>query len=195
METPSLPAELWILIASNPCLFKADLARLCTASFHLLNIVRPLLYRTLHLEAIDHESNSATVLALLAKDKSLARCVVELTLSRRLTFRDLLDDLRDLPRLVNVNALANMISLKRIALSNYVFRNRWEQNTFARLLVDIPLEELTYRSSGPLRQVSYSGLRGLPGDRFKGFGNVKKLVWLDREDCCALLHTLALFSH
>jgi hypothetical protein len=194
MGTPSLPAELWRLIASDPCLFKADLARLCTASFHFLHVVRPLLYRTIHLKAVGWKSNSAAALALLAKDKSLARCVVELRLSRRIVsdvedFLESLVDLLNLPCLVNVDALANMTSLKRIEFSDNVFRNGVEQGEFAGTLADIPLEQLTYQSSGP-QEISYGSSRALPGDELKGIGNLKKLVWDDRRDSCAFPYTL-----
>ena len=189
MGTPSLPPELWILIASDPCLFKADLARLCAASSHLLNVVRPLLYRAVHLEAVDYEFSSAETLVLLAKDKSLAKCVVELTISRRLKSDHCLNYLQNLPCLVHVDALANMISLKHITLSDHIFRNAVEQSEFARALACIPLEQFSYLGSGPLGQFAFGASNtGPPGDQFEGIGNLKKLVWVDNRGFSLFFH-------
>jgi hypothetical protein len=82
MGMPSLPAELWRLIVFDPCLCKSDLAHLSAVSFHLLHFLRPLLYRNVHLQATGRESNSTAALALLATDKSLAKYVIELNISR-----------------------------------------------------------------------------------------------------------------
>jgi hypothetical protein len=88
----------------------------------------------------NRECKSAAVLPLLAEDKSLAKYVVELTLSRHITY-DLANDLQNLPCLVNVSALANIVSPKRIRLSDCVFRSGVEH---AQALAGISLKRFTF---------------------------------------------------
>jgi hypothetical protein len=177
MVMPSLPAELWRLIASDPCLFKWDLAHLSASSFHLLHVIRPFLYHTVHIKAVNREFRLAETLVLLANNNSLAECVVELELSRQVTSPQYFI-IEDLPCLINVGALANMTSLKRIKISGNVFRNEVEQNEFARSLAGIPLEQLTCLSCSRF-----------PGDQLEGIGNLKKIFWINSNGCAFSLHS------
>lgn len=161
----SLPPELWLLIASN--LSQSDLAYLSLASSQLLHIIRPHLYRSVNLEANPYTSHT---LALLARDKELARCVIELMLSRRSGFGLAANVVPyQEPSLVNVAALENLITLKRITLLGRIFCTTVEQSQFGRTLANIPLEEFTCIASakdGPW-----------PSDQLEGIRDLKKFVW------------------
>jgi hypothetical protein len=127
-----------------------DLVHLCNTSSRLLHIVRPFLFRKVKVKATGDQSNATHVLALLAQDKSLAKRISELTFERcpppgENPFQD--NDPQTRPSLINVEALANMVSLKRVALYGAVFRNAHEQHEFGRVLAPgsgIPFDELTY---------------------------------------------------
>jgi hypothetical protein len=154
-----------------------DLAHLCITSSRLLHIVRPYLYRNVEIEASGPQCNASYVLTLLARDKPLAKRVIELTLERRPPpgheyFPDD-DDPQSRPSLINLDALANMVSLKHVALYGPVFRNAHEQNEFGRVLSprgsDISLEELTYVADNEDEE--------FPADRIGDIGSLKYLYW------------------
>ena len=146
----SLFVELWMAIASY--LSNQDLAHLTYTSVHLLDIIRPLLYRSVELDAF----NATEPLALLARDATLAKCVIMLTLQRTpdsYSSGGSDDDEEsepensppssDLPSLINLDALANLTSLRHILLYGAIFRNALEQNEFGKALsVGIPLQQL-----------------------------------------------------
>jgi hypothetical protein len=175
MPPSSLPSELWLLVASGLSSTN-DLAHLCNTSSRLLRIVRPFLYRIVEIQAAGHQSNASDTLALLAHDKSLAKCVVELIIERcpppgQEHFPDD-DDPQTRPNLINVDALKSMVSLKHVALYGPVFRNAHEQNEFGRVFSPesgIPLEKLTY--------VADNEEEVLPADRIGDMGSLKKLYW------------------
>jgi hypothetical protein len=183
----SLPTELWLLIVSGLS-SPSDLAHLSATSSRLLHIVRPFLFRKVEVKAVRRRSNASGVLALLDRDKSLARCVVDLTLERCLLPGETQHrDIQSHPSLINVGALANLVSLKHVALYGPVFRNEHEQLEFGRVLSPgsgIALEELTY--------VAEDDYELFPGERFGDIGGLKKLYW-NGSDECAFLPSLVVY--
>jgi hypothetical protein len=137
----------------------------------LLHIIRPILYRKIEVKAIGYHSNASGVLQLLARDKPLARCVIELKLEQcLLPGEKFLDEGPPRPRLIYLGALANMVSLKRIILYGSIFLSEFEQIEFARALapgLGIELEELIYAAD--------SRNRGFPDIRLGDIGGLKKL--------------------
>jgi hypothetical protein len=137
----ALPPELWQLIAAS--LSWSDLANLSRTSFLFLHIVRPTLYRTVSLTTSIRETDPMPTLALLARDEELAKSVVELKLYRQIPITD-----SEVPRkihsLINPDALANLVSLRHIAIRGLVFLTSHEQHEFGRVLAGVPLEGLTY---------------------------------------------------
>lgn len=177
MPQSSLPSELWMQIASGISI-PNDLAHLCVTSSRFLHIVRPYLYRNVKIKVVGPQSNASHVLELLAHDKPLAKCVIELTLERcqppgQKYVPD--DDPQSQPSLINLDALANMVSLKHVTLYGPVFRNAHEQNEFGCVLApgsNISLEELTYVANNEEEE--------FPTDRIGDIGGLKKLYWNDR---------------
>jgi hypothetical protein len=169
----SLPAELLMMVAS--CLSPCDLAHLCITSSVLLHIIRPILYRKVELKAIGYHSNASTVLQLLARDKPLARCVIELKLERcLLPGEKFLDEDPPRPRLIYPDALENMVSLKRVILYGPIFLSEFEQSEFARVFapgLGIEFEELVYAAD------THSPARGFPDIQLGDIGGLKKLYW------------------
>jgi hypothetical protein len=173
----SLPTELWILVASY--ISKPGLACLGVTSSHFLSIIRPLLYHDIEVKAEGHRSNASVILNLLSQNESLARRVVKLKLTRFANVPD--HELEDLPALIDLDALTNMVSLKCITLSGPVFRNPLEQIEFGRVLAvesGIPLEELVY-----------GGDSILPCPHLGGIGGLKTVVWVSSYSGGAFLFT------
>jgi hypothetical protein len=181
----SLPSELWIIIASDLSTTN-DLAHLGITCSRIFHIVRPFLYRNVVIEADGHQSNASHVLALLAHDKSLAKCVVQLTLKRIQPPGYVYDPQITPPSLINVDALTNMVSLQHVALYGFVFRNAHEQNELGRVLAGIPLAELTYVADdgAVIRD------EGFPTDRIGDIGDLKKLYWDGGDSRCAFISLL-----
>lgn len=155
----ALPPELWRLIASS--ISPRDSAHLALTCAHISDIVRPLLYRAVRL-CIGMQANSASeTLTLLARDKELARCVVELTLCRDSWHcKEIHDhgifDSCVAPFLVNLDAIKNMTSLKHLALMGPLFRDNNEQSelgqvlgsTLGVLLEQMTIHNVTFHSDG-----------------------------------------------
>lgn len=179
--SPTLPPELWLLVVASLSL--PDLARLSLTSSHLLHIIRPGLYRIVSLKTGVHDINPSHTLALLARNKELAKCVVELRLTRNIP---LLANSAPNTRysLVDQDALVNLRSLKRIVICGRVFRTVFEQNSFGRLLAGIQLEELTY--------IAHNDAEQWPGDHLEGIRNLKKIVWDTKDGCTSFI---ALMGH
>jgi hypothetical protein len=161
----------------------------CSQIFH---IIRPFLYRNVVIEADGHQSNASHVLALLAHDKSLAKCVVQLTLKHIQPPGYVYDPQITPPSLINVDALTNMVSLQHVALYGPVFLNAHEQNEFGRVLAGIPLDELTY-----IADIGADiGDEEFPADRMGDMGGLKKLYWGGNPKCAFIsLLTLSSLSH
>jgi hypothetical protein len=180
-----------MLVASNLSTTN-DLAHLCITSSRLFHIVRPFLYRSIVIKATGYESDASHVLALLARDKSLAKYVVQLTLERCRPPNEtlLMYDIPQIrPSLVNVDALTNMVSLKHVTLYGPVFRNAHEQNEFGRVLAPgsgISLVELTY--------IAGDDNEDFPADRFGDMGGLKRLYWKGGSLKCAFIAPTSL-SH
>lgn len=168
----TLPPELWPLIAHT--LSRPNLASLTLASSRLLYIIRPVLYRAVELETGHREANIPQTLALLARDKELARCVVELSLARIIFGpRDSRSYTRQ--RLINLDALRNLVSLQRLTLWGRVFRNTIEQRHFGRVLFGMQLENLTY--------VAINEKEQWPDDHLSGIRDLKKIHWKATDKC------------
>jgi hypothetical protein len=161
----ALPPELWQLIAAS--LSRSDLANLSRTSFRFLHIVRPTLYRTVSLTTGIRETDPMPALALLARDKELAKSVVELKLYRQLPITDSVP--RKIHSLINPDALANLVSLRHIAIRGSVFLTSHEQHEFGRVLAGVPLEGLTYSA--------YDFTEKWPSNEMGGIRDLKKLVW------------------
>jgi len=159
----ALPSELWLLIAQ--CLSLADLTCLILTSSRLLSIIRPALYRAVHLHTGLRCANVTQTLALLVRDKELARRVVQLDLTAYFGRGTLVD----------LDALMNLVSLKQVKLYGGVFRSAVEQREFGRVLASIPLEELTYMELSDGQQ--------LPDDQLGGIRDLKKIVWHAANEC------------
>lgn len=173
-NTITFAPELWLLIASS--LSPPELACLGFTSFRLLHIIRPILYR-----AVSLKTDASKTLALLARDKELARCVVELRLARRISLE--VPPVCDNQSLVNFDALTNLISLKRITLCERVFTTAFEQREFGRALASIPLEELTHIAQFYDEQ--------WPGDQLEGIRDLKKIDWRAKHESAFIIALLA----
>jgi hypothetical protein len=156
-----------MLVASNLST-PNDLAHLCITSSRFLRILRPFLYRNVKIKAVGSRSNGTHLFTLLAHDKSLAKCVVELTLERFSPPYNRYDR----TSLVNPDALVNMVSLKHVVLYGTVFSDVYDQIDFGRALANISLDELTYTAD------SQDDM--LPTDRMEDIGGLKKLYWNSR---------------
>jgi hypothetical protein len=160
----TLAPELWLLIVAS--LSRSDLAHLSTTSSCLLYIVRPILYRAVSVTTGIGDTDPSHTLALLARDKELAKCVVELSLNRQIPL-DIAP--RAVHSLINPDALANLRSLRHIVIRGRVLLTALEQRDFGLVLAGILLEELTY--------VAYDSTEKWPGDELEGIHDLKKIVW------------------
>jgi hypothetical protein len=102
----------------------------------------------------------------LARDKELAKSVVELRLDRK-SVSDSVP--RNIHSLIKPDALANLLSLRHIMIRGNVFLTPLQQLEFGRVLADVPLEELTYSA--------YNSAEKWPCDRVEGIRDLKKIVW------------------
>jgi hypothetical protein len=170
----ALAPELWRLIIAS--LSSSDLACLSITSSRLLHIVRPILYRVVSLTTGIHDTDPLYALALLARDKELAKCVIELELDRKPPSDSTPNTTHSL---ISPDALANLLSLNRILIRGRVFLTAFEQHEFGRVLAGIPLKEFTY--SG------YNSAEKWPGDEVGGICDLKKIVWETRNGSACLL--------
>jgi hypothetical protein len=123
-----------------------------------------------------HDTDPSYALALLARDKELAKCVIELELDRKPPSDSTPNTTHSL---ISPDALANLLSLNRILIRGRVFLTAFEQHEFGRVLAGIPLKEFTY--SG------YNSAEKWPGDEVGGICDLKKIVWETRNGSACLL--------
>lgn len=175
-----LPTELWLSITAY--LTQSNLAFLSLTCSRLLTITRPLFFRSVFLKASIGNTTVSSTLDLLARDHTLAKSVIELTLFR------VIDPnyppyyyVKKGPSLVNVDALTNMVSLKRITIVGPIFCNEVEQREFARVLDRSRLRDfnLVGRTDREIWPGEGLGIRGL-----------RKVLWRPMDECMCVLTEL-----
>jgi hypothetical protein len=127
-----LAPELWIHIASE-AQSNGDLNRLCRTSKYFLHLLRPILYRTIRLRNIRRHKPGGQrrpqyeqeTLELLASNRDLARCVVDIWLWVQRHEDGWLPP-------YYMDAIWNMVSLKKLKVEGNClpFRNVAEQKLF-----------------------------------------------------------------
>jgi hypothetical protein len=105
-------------------------------------------------------------LALLARDTDLAKCVVELKLDRKSIFLTTLTQHRYRPSLINIDTLANLLSLKSIVICGMISRTAMELREFGQVLYELPLEDFTFIGSTLVEE--------WPGDDVEGIHGLRK---------------------
>ena len=110
----------------------SDLARFSVTSSYFLIVVRPLYYRVLVLKP----RVCAPTWTLLARDEELASSVSELTLDacKQRIFIGTGGRTSGPQLFIDLDALANLTSLKRITLIGTVFKTAEEQSNFGRIV-------------------------------------------------------------
>jgi hypothetical protein len=124
-----------------------------------------------------------STLNLLARDRELASCVDRLLLCQ---FTPFLPETRE-SHLVNLEALANMVSVRTVILRGLVFCVAREQLEFGRILDETcpKLERLLwtdYFVTGPYPS--------WPANEFGGIRNLKSIEWVPRAKGEMLIHTI-----
>jgi hypothetical protein len=169
--------ELWLQIVTS--LSRSDLSRLSVTCRRLLHIIRPILYQSVSLTEDCSDTDPTPTLALLARDTDLAKCVVELRLDKRSIFVTTLTQHRYRPSLINIDTLANLLSLKRIVICGIIFRTAIEMREFGRVLCELPLEDFTF--IGPIL------LERWPGVDVERIHGLRKIDWGPRTCTCLFL--------
>ncbi|KAK1229856.1 hypothetical protein PQX77_007074 [Marasmius sp. AFHP31] len=204
MSFVHLPPEIWLRISES--LPRSDAARLCLANHQFLSLIRPLIYHHVSLYQVDriYESNQADLcdatpkpidatLSLLARDSDLAQRVSGLSLHAPSSPYNLA-----IKSLINLDAMRNMISLRRLELSGPIFHlgDVWVDDpkvreasetsvAFCEILQGIGLEELVvHHSPGSVIGFSleqFAELRGLKKVGWVGWrGHIGKFLSLDK---------------
>ena len=158
-----LPFDLWLEIASfsEAC----DLAAFSTTSSKFLSIIRPLLYRSVCLCLWSYSWRST--MDLLARDKMLASVVVELYLLGP-------SPEPDMGPHVDLDAITNMTSLKRVRIEGAVWSTELEQLEIGRILsakTGTSLEQLTYSASRFHEELEWHP------HGFGGLGGLRVIEW------------------
>ncbi|KAK7055487.1 BHLH domain-containing protein [Favolaschia claudopus] len=170
----NLPIEIWLQIL-NLKIPLADLANFCLTCYHVLAIVRPMLYRSLTLTAEKPNSlpNGAVkaTFELLARDADLATHVRELTLDARSRVEPASSQNADL---VNISSLRNMVRLKRLILFGNITRHSPRSTTaeFIQILHNLQLDELRFPERG-LREFVIP----LVPAQLAQLGNAKRIIF------------------
>ena len=126
-----IPFDVWSIIGSFST--RSDLARFSVTSSYFLSVVRPLFYQVLVLKP----RVCAPTWTLLARDEELASSVSELTLDackHRIFGSDDRPSLAGPQLFIDLDALANLTSLKRITLIGTVFKTAEEQSNFGHIV-------------------------------------------------------------
>ena len=168
--------ELWLQIVAS--LSRSDLSRLSITCRRLLHIIRPILYQSVSLTEDCSDTDPTPTLALLARDTDLAKCVVELRLDKESIFPSTFTQHRYRPSLINIDTLANLLSLKRIVICGIIFRTATEMIEFGRVLCELPLEDFTF--IGPTLSESW------PGVDVEGIHGLRKIDWAPGNLCTCL---------
>lgn len=157
-----LPPEVWNMICSSSPLstMRRDLASLCRCSWHLLELIRPILYRGVILD----QTNDAEAFNLLASDEHLASRVL------RFEYQDCSDE----ETFGLVDLIISMKSLRSLIVKGRLLHDASEQERLLEHLREreMPLDEfhyevpLWYRTSGPV----------FPGEVFN-LSRLTSIIW------------------
>ncbi|KAK1230312.1 hypothetical protein PQX77_006605 [Marasmius sp. AFHP31] len=198
MSFVHLPPEIWLRISES--LPRSDAARLCLANHQFLSLIRPLIYHHVSLYQIDrtYDPNETdpcdaipnpidATLSLLARDSDLAQRVSGLSLHAPSWHWEPYHNL-GVKSLINLDAMRNMINLRRLELSGPIFHlgniwiDEWEVEevkessvAFCEILHGIGLDELVVHHSSD-RTSPKSGI-GFSLEQFAGFKGLKKVGW------------------
>ena len=163
---------------------KRDLANLVLASKMFRKLFRPFLYKSVHIELLDH----LDTLLLLKNDKTLASYVLEFGINKKTTraiIRQREDEKHITPHRFHslIEALRNATFLKRLFIGFQLFISAEDQAMFAEIFQNRDqqrLEELTI-------------LDDIPGNSFPIPG-LKQFIWLgcegERNSSKSRIHSL-----
>jgi hypothetical protein len=171
-----LPPELWPSIASF--LPQSSLTSLSLTCSNLLVLIRPLLFHSVSLVTGDSRcSNASETLNLLSRDKTLAASVVESKLRRSSVERFSIERTvtpaqeKAVVNLVNPTAFKNLIHLRRLEITSWIWWNEDERHYLERWLENQPtIEEFSYWAS-------YGSMSAWTSDGFQGIRRLKNLTW------------------
>jgi hypothetical protein len=162
-----LAPELWQMVAK--LLGLKDLNSLSRSSSYLLGVIRPILYRAVHLR-YQGPGKSDDTLRLLAYDKELAGHILAFSISAPQAYVAVAatEPPEPIPTYYS-ESICNMTSLKSLELRGSIFNDMSEQREFVRKLRERerPLEELFVA-------VGYVSLPKFPEDDFP-LPNLKSL--------------------